>query len=694
MQTSKDCQLSQITCDALKGVGPQIMARLQKIGVVNVQGILFHLPLRYQDRTQVRDIKSLSPGESALIEGELIAKQMPKGGKTRLLLQLSDDSGFLHCRFFHVAYQQMQALKPGMRLRCFGECRLGPKGLEMMHPEYRLLQPGQNLPLPDALTPFYPTTDGLHQALWRRLTDQALSLMFRDQGLNILPQAISEQFEFNDIRDALLYVHRPPVDANQYLLIEGKHPAQKRLSFEELLAHRLSLLKARQKEQRHQAPQFDNLHLQQKLIAQLPYQLTAAQQCVLQEINEDIAKPHPMLRLLQGDVGSGKTVIAALSALPVIANGYQVAVMAPTEILAEQHLQNFSCWLTPHGIAIIYLAGSLKTAAKRQALQAIAEQSPAVVIGTHALFQEKVTFANLGLMIVDEQHRFGVEQRLKLKNKSKSLHPHQLTMTATPIPRTLAMTAYADLSQSIIDELPPGRKPVKTVVVGEHKRDEVISRVEQQCLQGRQAYWVCTLIEESEVLQCQAAEITAQQLRDELPNLTIGLVHGRIKADEKEKIMQQFKQGDIDLLLATTVIEVGVDVPNASLMVIENPERLGLSQLHQLRGRVGRGQAQSFCVLLYHQPLSRQSQERLQIMRDFSDGFTVAEKDLELRGPGEMLGIRQSGIMSFRLADIVRDRDMIPQVQQLADSLLQQHGEVSQRLVERWLGNKVHYRQV
>lgn len=681
--------LSTTPCAELRGVGPKVSACLAKLGIFSVQDLLFHLPLRYQDKTRVRRIASLRPGESALIEGDILAKEAPKGGKTRLMLQLQDEQAFIHLRFFHVVLAQMKALNPGVRLRCFGEVRFGSKGLEIVHPEYRVIQPGETVPIDAALTPVYPTTEGLHQPGLRRLTDQALALMLRDPHLNLLPST------FEDLKEALLYVHRPPVDANQYQLLEGKHPAQQRLAFEELLAHRLSLLQARQKQLKMLAPSFPaQARLQQALIQSLPFQLTGAQQRVLQEIRYDLSGTHPMLRLIQGDVGCGKTVIAALAAMQAVDAGYQVAVMAPTEILAEQHLQSFRGWLKPLGIAVAYLSGSLKASERNLALEQIAKESQSVVIGTHALFQEGVVFLNLGLIIVDEQHRFGVEQRLKLKNKSLALHPHQLIMTATPIPRTLAMTAYADLDHSIIDELPPGRKPVKTVIVGNHRREEVVERVKQMCLSRHQCYWVCTLIEESEVLQCQAAEDAIVQLKEDLPELRIALVHGRVKQDEKEKIMRAFKSGEIDVLVATTVIEVGVDVPNANLMIIENPERLGLSQLHQLRGRVGRGTAESFCVLLYHYPLSKQAEERLKILRDCSDGFAVAEKDLELRGPGEMLGTKQSGLISFRMADIVRDRALIPKVQAVAEQIMQSQSALIEPLIQRWLGNKTVYRQV
>lgn len=691
----KELNLSTMPCTELKGVGPKTAECLARLGIASTQDLLFHLPLRYQDKTRVRNIVSLQPGESALIEGDVIAKETPKGGKTRLLLHLQDDKGFIHLRFFHVVLAQIKALNPGVKLRCFGEVRFGPKGFEMVHPEYRVIQPGEIVPIDVALTPVYPTTEGLYQNGLRRLTEQALSLMMREKQLNLLSSNLFSQAAFSDIKDALLYVHRPPVDADQYKLLEGKHPAQQRLAFEELLAHRLSLLQARQKQLQMLAPSFPlPALLQQQLLQNLPFQLTRAQQRVLQEIQQDLSHDRPMLRLIQGDVGCGKTVIAALAAMQAIEASYQVAVMVPTEILAEQHWRNFTNWLTPLGIKVAYLSSSLKTSEKNIALAMIANENKIIAIGTHALFQEHVIFLNLGLIIVDEQHRFGVEQRLKLKKKAIEQHPHQLIMTATPIPRTLAMTAYADLDHSIIDELPPGRQPVKTVVIGNNRRGEVAERAKQMCLNGHQCYWVCTLIEESEILQCQAAEEAFSQLQQDLPDLTIELIHGRIKIDEKERIMRAFKAGEINVLVATTVIEVGVDVPNANLMIIEDPERLGLSQLHQLRGRVGRGAAQSFCVLLYHSPLSKLAEERLKILRDCSDGFAVAEKDLELRGPGEMLGTKQSGLISFRMADIVRDRALLPKVQALAAQIMESQPALIEPLIQRWLGNKTVYRQV
>jgi ATP-dependent DNA helicase RecG len=509
-----------------------------------------------------------------------------------------------------------------------------------------------------------------------------------------LPQELLSKMQLTELGAAVRFLHRPPPDADQDLLLAGKHPAQKRLAFEELLAHQLGLRKLRSQLRKTKAPLLQGSgQLVQALLQQLPFQLTSAQQRVTQEISNDINQPHPMMRLIQGDVGSGKTVVAALAALQAVEAGYQVAIMAPTELLAEQHLLNLQAWLQPMRIEVAWLTSRHKGKPRQEILSSLADGKAQVIVGTHALFQDDVSYQRLGLVIIDEQHRFGVHQRMALRDKGAGgqLVPHQLIMTATPIPRTLAMTAYADLDLSIIDELPPGRKPVTTVVLPNSRRSEVVQRVESACQEGRQAYWVCTLIEESEALQCQAAEDSAAELEQALPELRVGLVHGRLKAADKESIMAKFKQGKLDLLVATTVIEVGVDVPNASLMVIENPERLGLAQLHQLRGRIGRGSAESHCVLMYHSPISENARERLAIMRETNDGFVIAQKDLELRGPGEVLGTRQTGEMQFRIADVMRDQPLLPQVQQAAELILQNYPESVEPLMQRWIADRERY---
>jgi ATP-dependent DNA helicase RecG len=584
----------------------------------------------------------------------------------------------------------------GSWLRCFGEVRNGPSSHELVHPEVQRVGEGEPANVEPALTPIYPTTEGMHQLTWRDLTGRALELLGRGGLQELLPEEVLREYAMPPLADAVRLLHRPPPDQSQHLLSDNGYPAQRRLALEELLAHQLSLRVLRQRQRRRGAPvlQGDG-DLQQRLLDSLPFRLTGAQQRVLAQIRDDLAQPHPALRLVQGDVGSGKTVVAALAALCCVEAGCQVALMAPTELLAEQHLRNFSAWLDPLGIGLGWLSGRHKGRRRATTLQALSEGELKVVIGTHALFQDDVLFDRLGLVIVDEQHRFGVHQRLALREKGVAGQvPHQLVMTATPIPRTLAMTAYADLDLSVIDELPPGRTPVTTVVITDSRREQVVERVARACAEGRQAYWVCTLIEESEALQCEAAEVTAAALTEALEGLRIGLVHGRLKGPEKEAVMAAFKAGEIDLLVATTVVEVGVDVPNASLMVIENAERLGLSQLHQLRGRVGRGAQQSHCVLMYHPPLGGVAQARLAVMRETNDGFEIARRDLEIRGPGEVLGTRQTGEMQFRIADLLRDQDLVPGVQALADRLLAQHPESVAPLMHRWIGSKVQYADV
>lgn len=677
----------------LKGVGPALAEKLARLGILTVQQLLFHLPSRYLDRTRVQPIGGLQPGVSAVIEADIRAADVVYGRRRSLVCRVQDTTGTLTLRFFHFSAAQKQRLSAGSRVRCFGEARRGGSGLEMIHPEYEYLDGDSVKPLAGTLTPHYPTTDGLTQPRLRALMSEALTLLSVQPIDELLPPQVRQSLDQIPLAEALKLLHQPPADVNLQQLAEGVHPFQQRLAFEELLAHQLSMLQFRQRIRRQRAPtlQRDN-RLSERFLQQLAFELTAAQARVDGEIATDLARPEPMLRLVQGDVGSGKTVVAALAALNAVAAGKQVAVMAPTEILAEQHRINFSDWLAPLGVATCFLSGRLKAREKREALAAIASGEAQVVIGTHALFQPEVAFDDLALAIIDEQHRFGVHQRLALGEKARSgFSPHQLIMTATPIPRTLAMSAYADLDCSVIDELPPGRTPVATAVVSDQRREEVVERVRAACAQGRQAYWVCTLIEESEALEAQAAEATAQLLSEQLPGLNVALVHGRLKNTEKEAVMTAFKTGEADLLVATTVIEVGVDVPNASLMIIENPERLGLSQLHQLRGRVGRGASASHCVLLYGSPLSNHSKQRLRVMRESTDGFYIAEQDLELRGPGEVLGTRQTGQMEFRIAELARDAHLLPSVRRAAEYMLSHHKEHSAAVVERWLGGRERY---
>ncbi|WP_162626977.1 ATP-dependent DNA helicase RecG [Aeromonas allosaccharophila] len=685
-------KLDKIPLDSLKGVGSKMLEKLERLGLATVQDLLFHLPLRYEDRTQVWPIGDLPPGLHGAVEGEIQDTQLVMGRRRMMVCRISDGTGTLTLRFFNFTAAQKNSLAAGRLIRCFGEVRPGKYGLEMAHPEYKLLGEEQAGQTEEALTPVYPTTEGLRQLTLRNLTDQALAQLDLYGVEELLPAGLyPHQIE---LAAALKLLHRPPPSVALPLLESGQHPAQQRLVLEELLAHNLSVLKVRAQAQTQLARALKPApELVEQLLGALPFKPTGAQSRVVAEIGKDLQQSHPMMRLVQGDVGSGKTLVAALAALQAIGNGCQVGLMAPTELLAEQHAINFAKWLEPLGIGVGWLAGKQKGKAREEALAAIANGSVKMVVGTHAIFQEQVVFQRLALVIIDEQHRFGVHQRLALREKGEreGVHPHQLIMTATPIPRTLAMTAYADLDTSVIDELPPGRTPITTVALPDSRRGDVIERVKLACTEGKQAYWVCTLIEESEVLECQAAEDTAAELQNLLPGLHIGLVHGRMRPVEKQRVMEEFKAGILQLLVATTVIEVGVDVPNASLMIIENPERLGLAQLHQLRGRVGRGAVASHCVLLYHAPLSKTAQSRLGVLRETNDGFLIAQRDLELRGPGELLGTRQTGLADLKIADLVRDQPLIPQVQKMARFLMDRHPSHVEPLIRRWLGLRDHY---
>ncbi|MEH6515571.1 MAG: ATP-dependent DNA helicase RecG [Halioglobus sp.] len=678
---------------SLRGVGPRLSEKLADYGVHAVEDLLFHLPLRYQDRTRITPIGALQDGVEVVVEGEVKLADVVFGRRRSLVVRLQDGSGTLTLRFFHFSAAQRNNLQPGTRLRCFGQARRGGSGIEMYHPEYRECTTTDSADVEEALTPIYPTTDGISQNQWRKLCSQAVDILLKEQPEDLLPPSEGPTL---DLVSALEYLHRPPPDAPIAQMRDGEHPAQLRLALEELVAHNLSLQQLRESQQRTPAPALPiNAQQQAQFLTDLPFQPTGAQQRVIEEIAVDLAKNKPMLRLLQGDVGSGKTLVAAAAALQAIGNGYQVAIMAPTEILAEQHRRNFAEWFTPYAIEQEWLSGRVKGKKRELALDRISQGQAQLVIGTHALFQDDVRFAKLALIIVDEQHRFGVHQRLSLTEKAgKGRRPHQLIMTATPIPRTLSMVAYADLDCSIIDELPPGRKPVETVLIDNNRRQQVVERVAHACNNARQAYWVCTLIEESDALQAQAAEVTATELQEALPELTIGLIHGRLKPAEKDTVMADFKAGKIALLVATTVIEVGVDVPNASLMIIENPERLGLAQLHQLRGRVGRGDVASHCLLLYQTPLSNNGKQRLQALRESSDGFYIAERDLELRGPGEVLGTRQTGIMEFRVARLPEHNMLLPLVQSMAAELLSRFPAQVEPLINRWTGDRRSFAQV
>ena len=680
----------------LKGVGPKVAEKLQRLDIHNQGDLLFHLPLRYQDRSHIYPMGSLRVGMECQVKGEVQLSEIKYAGRRMLLCRISDNTGFITLRFFHFSNAQKNALTRGAKILCFGEVRRGKMGFEMAHPEYKILKENEEIVLDERLSPIYPTTEGVHQLTLRNVMSQVINKLEKNelQLTDLIPPALLEQYKFSTLKEALLYIHHPPIDAQIEALSKGEHFTQKSLIFEELLAHHLSMRQLRIEMEQEKSPQLkSNKDLMSGFLSALPFELTAAQQRVVQDINFDLDKSNPMQRLVQGDVGSGKTVVAALAMLKAVEAGYQAAIMAPTELLAEQHYQNFKNWLEPLGLNVVWLSGKMKVAEKRTALEKINSLKGHVVVGTHALFQEGVTFNKLGLIVVDEQHRFGVHQRLSLREKGQSEEgqPHQLIMTATPIPRTLAMTAYADLDCSVIDELPPGRIPVETVVIPESKRTAIVQRVETACKEGRQIYWVCTLIEESETLQAQAAEETANLLAEALIDVRVALVHGRMKAEQKEKVMSAFKAGDVDLLVATTVIEVGVDVPNASLMIIENAERLGLSQLHQLRGRVGRGSQESACVLMYHGTLSSNARERLSIMRETNDGFEIARKDLEIRGPGEVLGTKQTGILQMRIADLQRDQGLIPKVAEMANQIFQDYPDHVEPLINRWIGQAKKY---
>ncbi|MFZ7305732.1 ATP-dependent DNA helicase RecG [Avibacterium avium] len=685
--------LGAVPLTTLSGVGAAVSAKLSRIGINNLQDLLFHLPSRYEDRTRITPIIDLRPEQYATISATVQLCEVQFGRRPILTVVVSDGTSKLTLRFFNFNAAMRNSFQVGTKVKAFGEIKRGRFMAEIHHPEYQILRDDTPLIMAETLTPIYPTTEGLKQNSLRKLTDQALALLDKVQLPEILPD------EFNpypySLKEAIRFLHRPPPDVSLEMLEKGQHPAQVRLIFEELLAHNLAMQKVRSNIQQFFAlPLQYQTDLKSHFLQRLPFSPTNAQSRVVQDIERDLQKPYPMMRLVQGDVGSGKTLVAALAALVAIDNQKQVALMAPTEILAEQHFANFQNWFEPLGIKVGWLAGKVKGKARQAVLEQMKAGEVQMIVGTHALFQQDVGFNDLALVIIDEQHRFGVHQRLMLREKGEKSgnYPHQLIMTATPIPRTLAMTVYADLDTSIIDELPPGRTPITTIAISEERRAEIVARVYQACVnEKRQAYWVCTLIDESEVLEAQAAEAIWEDLTKALPNLRIGLVHGRMKPTEKQEIMASFKAAELDVLVATTVIEVGVDVPNASLMIIENAERLGLSQLHQLRGRVGRGSTASFCVLMYKPPLGKVSKKRLQVLRESQDGFYISEKDLEIRGPGEVLGTKQTGVAEFKVANLMRDRKMIPTVQHYARAMISKYPQLSEALIERWLDEKTIY---
>ena len=675
----------------LQGVGAAAATLLEKLHIFSTDDLLFHLPRDYEDRSTIIPMNQLVVGRSYLLEGEVRSVDFPPGKKKSLAALLQDDSGKVTLRFYHIYKGLTDRIKIGQRLRIFGEVRIGARGLELYHPEIQVIQQHTALPKTQ-LTAIYPSTEGLTQPKLREYVRQALQY-HSDELAELLPKKYSNGYE---LKEALHYIHEPPTDANILQLNQGSHPAQQRLIFEELVAHQVSLLTRRAYIRQIAAPSFNSSKVLAKhLLDGLPFQMTNAQKRVSKEILHDLKQDQPMLRLVQGDVGAGKTLVAAVAACHALEADWQVALMAPTEILAEQHYLNFKRWFDPLGIEVAWLSGKQKGKARAQAEQQIKQGHAQLIVGTHALFQDNVEFSKLGLVIIDEQHRFGVDQRLALRNKgTDQFTPHQLVMTATPIPRTLAMSAYGDLDTSIIDELPPGRTPIQTVTIPLDRREQVLQRIASNCREGKQAYWVCTLVEQSETLDAQAAEATYQEIKERFPDINIGLVHGKMKADEKQSVMQAFKDNQLQLLIATTVIEVGVDVPNASIMVIENAERLGLSQLHQLRGRVGRGATASFCALLYKTPLSQNGQERLSILRESNDGFVIAEKDLEIRGPGELLGTKQTGDMGFRVARLERDDHLLSQAHYVAAQILKDYPQHADGLLKRWLPEAPRYAYV
>ena len=678
----------------LRGVGPSLAALLSKIKIVTLQDLLFHLPIRYEDRTRITPIGAMQPYAGAVVEADVLGAAVVLGRRRSLVVKLGDGSGITTIRYFHFNASQKAAFRTGRRIRCFGEPRPGANGLELYHPEYSFVDDGE-VELEQSLTPIYSTTEGLGQKRIRDLVGQVLDVLTPENLSDLTPSDLRPLKAEAGLIEALVELHRPPADMPESLLEDGMRPGQQLLAYEELLAHQISLAEVRARNSEEKAyPICLDQSLSKKLLYQFGFEPTNAQQRVSQEIFSDISKAQPMMRLLQGDVGSGKTLVAAMAAVQAIRSGLQVALMAPTEILAEQHFKSFSAWFEPLGFKTISLSGRNKGKARQALLSMIADGRAHMVIGTQALFQEDVAFQKLGFVVIDEQHRFGVGQRFALNQKALAGgkedqeglgRAHQLVITATPIPRTLAMSHYSNLDLSIIDELPPGRQPVTTALVSRDRRDEVVRSIRNACAQGRQVYWVCTLIEESENFDLQAAELAADELRLLLPELSIGLLHGRMKPSEKDAVMDEFRAENIQLLVSTTVIEVGVDVPNASLMVIENPERLGLAQLHQLRGRVGRGKDQSHCVLLYGTPLSAHARERLKAMRKTNNGFELAEVDLRLRGPGELLGARQTGEAGYRIADLMRDTELLEEAKKNAPKLLAKYPNNARLLMQRWV---------
>ena len=676
----------------LKGVGPALVSKLQKLKVHNQYDLLFLLPIRYEDKTSLHKISALVAGEKALIQGFIVLTTVVYRGRRMLISQLSDDTGIITLRFFNFSKQQARRLAKNTVVRCFGQTRKTASGLEMIHPEYQIINPENPAPLEAGLTPIYPTTEGLQQGRLRKIVRAALEQQI-DTIEELLPASIVKELGLVPLTESLREIHQP---SQKNIVNDHQSLARKRLIIEELLANQLALKRLKRYTKKEPAMVLANRLLKESLIKNLPFILTKSQARVVEEIEMDLKKNQPMMRSLQGDVGSGKTIVAALAMLIAVGSKQQAALMAPTELLAEQHFNTVVSWFEPLGVSVALLKSKLSAKDKRTVFAGVANGTIDIIVGTHALFQPSVVYKNLALVVVDEQHRFGVEQRLSLMKKSNDRNtvPHQLIMTATPIPRTLAMTAYGDLDASIITELPKGRGNIKTIVVPEEKRSQVMDKISKECALGRQSYWVCPLIEESEELNFQAAESTYVFLQEKLKRLRIGLVHGKLSSAKKTKAMENFINGNTNILVATTVIEVGVDVANSSVMVIENAERLGLTQLHQLRGRIGRGRHESICILLYKKPLSLVAKERLAVIRATNDGFLIAEKDLQLRGPGELLGTRQKGLIGLRIADIMRDAYLLPAINKLTVNIEQNHPDLIEKIVRRWVGDQLEYRNV
>ena len=677
---------------ALKGVGPALVSKLEKLNIHSQYDLLFLLPIRYEDKTSLQKISDLVPSEKVLVQGTIVLTTIVYRGRRMLISQLSDDTGIITLRFFHFSKQQAKGLAKNTIVRCFGQTRKTTSGLEMIHPEYQIIDPENPQPLETGLTPIYPSTEGLQQGRLRKIIRAALNQQI-DSIPELLPHSIIKELGLAPLTKSLQEIHQP---SQKNIANENENLFRKRLIIEELLANQLALKRLKRRTKKEPAMALSNLSLKESLITDLPFKLTKSQSRVVEEIEGDLKKNQPMMRLLQGDVGSGKTIVAALTMLIAVGNKQQAALMAPTELLAEQHYDNLVSWFEPLGVSVALLKSKLSAKDRREVLAGIAEGNTDIIVGTHALFQPNVVYKRLALVVVDEQHRFGVEQRLSLMKKSNDRNsvPHQLIMTATPIPRTLAMTAYGDLDASIIDELPKGRGDIETIIVPEEKRTQVMEKIIKECAAGRQSYWVCPLIEESEELNFQAAESTYVLLQETLQQLNIGLVHGKLSSAKKIKAMEKFKNGNTHVLVATTVIEVGVDVANSSVMVIENAERLGLTQLHQLRGRIGRGKHQSLCILIYKKPLSSIAKERLAAIRATNDGFVIAEKDLQLRGPGELLGTRQKGLIGLRIADIMRDAYLLPAINKLTVNIEENYPDVIEKIVHRWVGDQLEYRNV